>query len=246
MAGRQREAPALASPELLAKLTRAADAAGVTLQQLADLVFEAGVKPVQTTDGITQVYTLEDLGMRLWGSMQAVPKTQRAEWFRQLVPKQQTAVIVVLRDQGYRTEVIARELELDPVDIIRTWNTYAGQLGAQVVGIRLDTIAGQIQMAAERAQEMAIAKADHKGDWSIEKDKVGILQTLGIVDQAVRRVEVTHKLDDQQRAELDALADLQAKKGKRRIEIAELETTERKGDQLPGITDGDPESDDDE
>lgn len=246
MAGKQREAPALASPELLAKLTRAAEAAGCTLQQLADLVFEAGVKPVATTDGITQVYTLEDLGMRLWGSMQAVPKTQRAEWFRQLVPKQQTAVIVVLRDQGYRTEVIARELELDPIDIIRTWNTYAGQLGAQVVGIRLDTIAGQIQMAAERAQEMAIAKADHKGYWSIEKDKVGILQTLGIVDQAVRRVEVTHKLDDQQRAELDALADLQAKKGKRRIEIAELETTERKGDQLPGITDGDPESDDDE
>jgi hypothetical protein len=245
VAGKQRAAPALASPELLAKLQKAADAAGCTLQELADLVFESGVKPVQTTDGITQVYTLEDLGKRLWGTMQSVPKSERAAWFKQLVPTQQTAVVVVLRDQGFRTEVIARELELNPLDVVRTWNLYAGELGAQVVGIRLNTIAGQLQLAAERAQEMAIEKNDHKGYWNIQKELVGALQTLGIVDQAVRRVEVTHKLNDQQKEELDRLATLRSKQSRRRIEVEELQTTEQKGDALPADVSKDYDAEDD-
>lgn len=245
MAGKQRSAPALASPELLAKLERAAAAAGCSVQELADLVFEAGVKPTPTTDGITQVYTLEDLGKRLWGTMQSVPKAERAAWFAQLVPTQQTAVVVVLRDQGFRTEVIARELQLNPLDVVRTWNAYAGQLGAQVVGIRLDTIAGQLQLAAERAQEMAIAKDDPKTFWSIEKDKVAVLQTLGVVDRAVQRIEHTHKIDDEQKAELERLAELRNKQGKRRIEVAELESSEQKGDAVPAEIPDDYEDDDD-
>lgn len=246
MVGRRREPPALASPELLERLQRAAGAAGCTLQELADLVFEAGVKPTPTTDGITEVYTLEDLGKRLWGVMQGVPKSERAQWFSKLVPAQQTAVVVVLRDRGFRTEVIARELELNPLDVVRTWNTYSSQLGAQVVGIRLDTIAGQLQLAAERAQEMAIEANDHRGYWSIEKDKVAVLQTLGIVDQAVRRVEVTHKLDNEQKAEIDRLADLRSKQERRRVEIRELESYEKKGDDIPAEVVLDPDEEDDD
>lgn len=247
MSKQQRDPPALASPELLAKLNAAAEAAGCSLQELADLVFEAGIAPPKGGDGITQVYTLEDLGKRLFGVMQAMPKSKRAEWFAQLVPAQKTSVIVVLRDQGFRTEVIARDLQISPLDVVRTWNAYSSELGSQVVGIRLDTIAGQIQLAAERSQEMAVVERDYKSYWAIERDKVKLLQAIGIVDSAIRRVEVTHKLSDEQKAELDALADLQQKKEKRRIEIAELGTSQENGDALPDdITeDYDEEEDDD-
>lgn len=224
MSGKAAKPPMIAAPDVRAKLEAAAAAAGLTISQLADLVFESGVAPTPSSDGLTVRYTLKDLGTRLWGTMQTVPKDERAEWFAGLVPVQKTATIVVLRDQGFRTEVIARDLGIEPADVMRTWNGYASHLGAQVVGIRLDTIAGQLQMAAERAQQMATEKGDHNAYWRIEKDKVATLQSLGIVDQAIRRVEVSHKLTDQTRDELDSLVKLEAKKNQRMLEIEELQS----------------------
>jgi len=233
MGRKAKKPPALAQPDVDARLHKAAEAAGLTLQQLADLVFEAGIIPTPSPDGITERYTLQDLGLRLWGTMQEVARSDRGKWFNSLVPAQQTAMIVVLRDQGFRTEVIARDFEIEPAMVMRTWNTYASQLGSQVIGIRLDTIAGQLQMAAERSQQMAVHKDDHAAYWRIEKEKVAVLQSLGVVDQAIRRVEVSHKLTDQTRDELDRLVQLEAKKNTRRLEIEELQVTAEGGDELP-------------
>lgn len=245
--GQASSPPPLANPAARAQLERAAEAAGLTLQQLADLVFEAGVVPPKEPDGVVVRYTLKELGNRLWGAMQAVPKGERATWFEALAPVQKTSVIVVLRDQGFRTEVIARDLELKPEDVMRTWNAYSSQLGSQVIGIRLDTIAGQIQLASERAQEMAISSGDHTGYWRIEKEKVEILQSIGVVERAIHRTEVTHKIDDEQKAEIEKLIALRGKQERRRLEIEEIKVVEDKGDAVPAqVVEQDYDDDDDD
>lgn len=239
--------PVVANPLAREQLERAAAAAGLTVQQLADLVFESGVVPPKAADGVVQRYTLEDLGTRLWGTMQGVPRSDRAAWFAALVPAQKASMIVVLRDHGFRTETIARDLGISTEDVLRTWNAYAGQLGAQVVGIRLDTIAGQLQLASEHAQQLAIANGDAGTYWKIEKEKIELLQGLGIVDKAIQKVEHTHKIDDQQKAEIEELFKLRQKQQKARIQVEAAAQIEGKGDDLPAeVADADYDGDDDE
>ena len=228
-----RSSPPIANPAARAQLERAAEAAGLSVAQLADLVFEAGVAPPKAADGVVQRYTLQDLGEKLWGAMQPVPKDERALWFSQLVPTQQMALVAVLRDHGFRSEVIARDLGLGVDLVIRMWATYASKLGEQVVGIRLDTIAGQLQLASERAQEMAIADNSPAVYWKIEKEKIELLQSIGIVEKAIHKTEVTHKIDDAQKAELEEFARLRSKQHKRKIEVEELTKIEDKGEDLP-------------
>jgi len=236
--------PVVANPDAREKLEAAAAAAGLSIQELADLVFEAGVVPPKGGDGMVERYTIEDLGNRLWSVLQGVAKNERSLWFEGLAPTQRMALIVVLRDQGYRTEVIARDLGLEQTEVLRTWNAYSAKIGAQIVGIRLDSIAGQLQMASERAQEMAIDDGDHKGYWSIERDKVKLLQSIGIVDKAAHRVEHVHKIDDVQKAELQKMVELEAKKNRRGLEIEELKAIESKGEPLPEEVKDDYDSED--
>lgn len=244
--GKASKPPVLANPAAAAQLERAAAAAGLTVQELADLIFEAGVVPPKAPDGVVVRYTLQDLGTKLWGTMQAVPKSERAVWFEALAPIQKSSVIVVLRDQGFRTEVIARDLGIDPGDVMRTWNAYGSQLGAQVIGIRLDTIAGQIQMASERAQQLAVEAGDHAAYWRIEKEKVELLQGIGVVERSIHRMEVTHRLDDQQKAEIEAIAALRNKQGVRRIEVEEIKKLENKTDSVPEGMEKDYDEEDDD
>lgn len=199
---------------------------GMTLQQLSDAVAESGLLALPPSDGITQRYTLEDLGLKFWGEMQAVPRNRRKEWFQTLVPTQQIALVVVLRDRGKSTQTLANELGVHPLEISRVWNKHADELGAQVVGLRLDTIAGQIQLESERAQEVAMDKGDASTYWRIAKDRVSVYQGLGIVDRAIHKVEHTHKFDEQQKQEIEALLDLRQKKERRLEEIKQIESEE--------------------
>jgi len=225
--------PAVADPTAKAKLDAAAAAAGLSLQDLADLIFEAGVVPPPSPDGLTKRYSLQDLGKKLAVELQTKVRDSRAAWFHALVPVQQKALICVLREEGYPTETIARELRIDPCDVMRTWNTYASELGSQVVGLRLDTIAGQVQISYEKAMELALQKGDGRAVFAIEKDRIAVLQGLGITEKAVHRVEVTHKMDEEQKAELERLVELRGKQERRRIEIEQLEQKEEAGDALP-------------
>lgn len=225
--------PAVADPTAKAKLEAAAQAAGLSLQALADLIYEAGVVPPPSSDGLTQRYTLHDLGKKLLTELQTQVRDSRSAWFHELAPVQQKALICVLREEGYPTETIARELRVDPADVMRTWNTYASELGSQVVGLRLDTIAGQMQVSYEKAMHLALEKGDGRAVFAIEKDRIAVLQGLGITEKAVHRVEVTHKMDEEQKAELERLVELRGKQERRRIEIAELDQKDEEGDALP-------------
>lgn len=223
----------VANPEAVALAEKAASSVGLSVSQLADLLVDNGLAAIPSVDGVTEKYTLEDLGKRLWSTMQEHPKSRRADWFSRLSNVQKTAIVVVLRDRGFASEAIARDFAIPTADVVRTWNAYAADLGAQVVGLRLDTIAGQLQLVAERCQQMASEKSDHNAVWRIQKELVGILQSIGIVEKAIHRVEVTHKMDDVQKAEIEALIALEAKKNKRADEIKRLEVTNEHGDPLP-------------
>jgi hypothetical protein len=249
MGRRASKPPPLANPAAAAQLERAAAAAGLSVGELADLVFESGVVPPKAADGgvVVQRYTLAELGTRLWGTMQGVPRDARAGWFAELLPVQRTSVIVVLRDQGFRSEVIARDLGITIAEVMRTWSAYSSELGSQVLGVRLDTLAGQLQLAKERTQQMAIEQGDHRSVWAIEKQFVEILQSIGVVERATHRMEVTHKIDDEQRAEIEKIAELRNKQSRRKLEVEEIKQIEAKGDAVPtevATADYDDEDDD--
>lgn len=212
---------ALVDPEAKKKLELAAEAAGLTLAQLVDLVNDSGALsvPPPAPDGITSPLSLGDLGKRMWAELQQVMHEDRSAWFNELLQPQQIALIVAVADEGYRPEVIAKDLGLMVTRVREVLDQYADRIGAQVTQVRLSTIAGHVQLAAERAMEGLRAKGDWKGYFGIEKEKVRILQSLGIVDQAIHRVEVTHKVEDNTRAEIEAMLELERKMQRRKIEI---------------------------
>lgn len=212
---------ALVMPDAKARLERAAEAAGLTLAQLVDLVHDSGALSVapDSPDGVTVPLTLKDLGKRMWAELQQIAKPERSAWFHELLPPQQIALVVVVADQGYRSEVIARELGIPATRVREVLDQYADRVGAQVTQLRLTTIAGHVQIAAERAMEGLHRTGDWKAYFGIQKEVVKILQSLGIVDQAIHRVEVTHKMEDNTKAEIDAMLELERKKQRRLDEI---------------------------
>lgn len=208
---------ALVDPKAGERLAAAAKAAGfASVAELVDLVVDSGALSI-TPDGIGEVYTLEDLGVQMHAQM-PVP-AQRVEWFAALVPTQQTALVTLLRARGYSSTVIARDFGIDEITVNKLYATYVDDLGAQVVNVRLHTLVGNMQLAAERAAEGAMRKDDWATYWRIQKELIGLLQSLGIVKQAIRKVEVAHKFEDQQKAEVDALLELERKQRMRREEI---------------------------
>lgn len=200
------------------------------MAQLVDLVHDSGAMalPPDAPDGITTTLTLGDLGLRLWGELQQVMREDRTGWFNGLLEAQKIALIVALVDRGIRPELIARDLNLSSTHVRSIIDQYADRIGAQVTQVRLSTIAGHVQLAAERAMEGLRQEGDWKGYFGVQKDVVKILQSLGIVDQAIHRVEVTHKMEDTTQAEIEAMLELERKQNRRRIEIsaANAETTD--------------------
>lgn len=216
--------PWVAERNAMELLEEAAQAIGLkNAEELANFVIDSGVVAMPPSDEVTDAYTLKELGTRLWGSMQEQPKDSRAAWFQGLSPIQRKAVIVTLRDQGFATQVIAQDLGVDIMEVVRTWNKHADDLGAQVVGIRLNTIAGNLQVVAERAQQGAMQKGDFSTMWRIQKEITMMLQSLGIVDRAIHKVEVTHKFDEQKQAELNAMLELEDKKRQREENVKQLD-----------------------
>jgi hypothetical protein len=153
-----------------------------------------------------------------------VAPERRPEWFGRLVESQQIALVTVLRTRGYSSVVVAQDFGIPELEVNKIYNRYADDLGAQVVNVRLNTLVGHLQLLSERSTEVAAQKQDAATMWRIGKEMIGILQSLGIVKQAIRKVEVAHKFEDQQKAEVDALLDLERMKRERIQEIADAES----------------------
>ena len=63
------------------------------------------------------------------------------------------------------------------------------------------------------------AQENWTGYFGVQERVVKILQSLGIVEQAMHRVEVTHKMEDQTKAEIEAMVELERKKQRRQEEM---------------------------
>lgn len=207
---------ALVDPTAKQRLEAAAAAAGLDLEGLVNLVVDSGAVALPPSDGVSESYSLEDLGEQMHAQM---PPTDRQTWFADLVETQQVAIVAMLRARGYSSMVIARDFGIKELDVVRTYARYADDLGAQVINVRLNTLVGNLQLAAERAGEGAMAKDDWGTYWRVQKEMIALLQSLGIVKQAIRKVEVAHHFDDQKGAELEAMLDLERKQAARQEEI---------------------------
>lgn len=217
------EKTALVDPEATAKVAVAAQAAGFTsVAQLLDFIVDSGLFALPPSDGIVSQFTLEDLGQHLWNTMQQHPVAGRVKWFHGLADTQQRAIVVVLRSRGFASHNIAREFGVEERIVRRTWDKYADDLGAQVVGVRLTHIAGELRNRAEQVTEMLMQMNKPDQAFRVQKDYIKLLQDLGIVDRAIRRVEVTHKMDEEQKQELEKLMVLERKKKQREEEIEQI------------------------
>lgn len=223
MGRKARKPPLVADPQAMRKVRAAADAAEVSVEELCDLMVDSGVMSAPPKDGITQSYTLADLGNRLWAVMNAVRVSKRPEWFADLTPVQQAALIVQWRNHGFSTEFIASQLQLDAREVRKTYDKHSDDVGAQVVGVRLSTIAGQMQLTAEQVSQAAWQEGDYRTAWRVEKDRVAMLQDLGIVDKAIHKVEVSHKIDGTTEAEIKKLVELEQRRAARIEEIKRVD-----------------------
>lgn len=208
------------------KLSAAAEAVGLERDQLVSLVSDSGLLAIPPSDGVGEQMSLEDLGKRLWNLSTSKPKGERAEWFAALVPAQQQALLTVLRDRGYATAVIAQEFGIDPMMVVEAYNKFADNLGARVTNVRMNTIAGQMVLAMERAAQMAIENEDAATFWRINKEGIQMLQSLGIVDRAAQKVEIDSKVQigvDEKRAEIARIVELARREDQRRLEIEQSE-----------------------
>ena len=217
MAVKNTKRTALVDPAARDRLIAAAEAAGLeSLEALADLVADSGLLALPPTDGVAEVYTVEDLGVQMRTQM---PPTDRPEWFLGLLDTQQVALISLLRSRGYSSTVIGRDFGITEIQVNKHYAKHADELGGQVVNVRLNTLVGNMQLAAERASEGAMQKEDWGTYWRIQKETIALLQSLGIVKKAIQKVEVAHTFDDQKGAELNALLELERKKNAREEEI---------------------------
>lgn len=207
---------ALVDPKAGARLKAAAEAAGLSVEGLVNLIVDSGALALPPTDGMSEVYTLQDLGAQMHAQM---PPTGRAEWFGSLVETQKIALVAMLRSRGYSSTVVARDFGITELEVGQVFSRYADELGAQVINVRLNTLVGNLQIAAERAGEGAMQKDDWGTFWRIQKEMIALLQSLGIVKQAIRKVEVAHHFDDQKSAELEAILELERKQLARREEM---------------------------
>lgn len=210
------------------KLKTAAEAAGLTVDQLINLVSDSGhMAKLPGGDGITEIVTLGDLGDRLHKLAVAQPRSKRAAWFSGLLPVQQAALVVILRERGHASHAIAQSFDIAQSKVIQLFNKHADSLGANVVNTRLSTIAGNLQIAMERAAQGAMESEDWSTYWRIHKEFTMILQSLGIVDRAAQKIEIDQKVSigvEEKQEEIKRILAIARAADKRRIEI---ETAQR-------------------
>ena len=229
-----RSPPLVADPELMAKLRIAAAAIFCDVETLCDMVVDGGLKPPR--ERATQSYTLEDLGKRLWSELQMYARPKRVEWYQKLSEIQQRALIVVLRDHGHSSMAIADEFQIKLERVNKIWNAFCDDLGSQVVGMRLDTIVGQLTLNAERAKHWAAEMKDYSSFWRISSSYVEALQSLGVVDRAIQRVDHRHSVSTDNMREIEELVQLERKKERRFEEIKLADAAVLSSDKLPQLT----------
>ncbi len=158
-------------------------------------------------------------GLRVWQWLcQREPKLWPS-LCAELPMDQKATLILHLLCNGHAAVTIANKLGLMPNFVKDLWRDYTSRVGDDVMGITLPSLVGRIDARAEALVEMAALDGRPDRAWKIEKERVELLQDLGVVERAAKRYEVAHqhtlKADDsanaETKAEVDRILELERK-----------------------------------
>src|SRR5690606_26634121 len=97
---------------------------------------------------------------------------------------------------------------------------------------RLNVIAGELAVRAEKSIEECVTQGQPDKAWRIHREFVQMLQTLGVVDRAIQRVEHVHRKEDEAEAEIRRLLELERKKERYGEEVRQIEVDAEPAPQL--------------
>lgn len=218
---------------MLEKLRTAAEAIGTDVGALGMMLVDAGLVPLKQDLG--ESISLERLGQKLAIDARETPFDERPSFYRGLSEIQKAALICHLKNRGFSSVTIAREYEVGPAQITKLYNQYAQNIGANVLEMRQDTVAGLIQLQMEAAIERVRQLPSHdtgEGEFSyseIDKEKLSwqifregqrMLRDIGVVADAPKKLDVSVSSRDISREDaLKRLEELTEKENRRKIEI---------------------------
>lgn len=200
----------------------------MTREQLLEAL-QSDVSPNEGVEfnDLTVSMTVGDVGQALHLKMDRTPDSERAEFFRGLTHGQKGALVTHLTHVGFAPTSIALGFGIPEVEVRRYWEEYSDKLGQKTTGIRIQTLVGQLQAKAETLSEMALRDKDSRLAWQIQKDMVKLLQDLDVVNRAVHRTEITHRMElsEADAQELDMMISLRKKKQVAEEKLKEIEAT---------------------
>src|SRR6185369_11911485 len=138
----------------------------------------------------------------------------------ELLPEQRASLVLHLLCKGHAAVTIANKLGLMPNLVKDIWRDYTAKVGDDVIGITLPGLVGRIDSLADSLREMAVEDNRPDRAWKIEKERVQMLQELGVVERAAKRYEVAHQhtlkagdaADAETQAEVERILDIERKR----------------------------------
>jgi hypothetical protein len=173
-----------------------------------------------------QALGTEKAGLRIW---QWLSQSEFARWpslCAELDNEQKIALCLHLLCKGHAALTVANKLGFMPHFVKDIWRDYTAKVGDDVMGITLPSLVGRIDAYADALRDMAIDLEKPERAWKIEKERIELLQDLGVVERAAKRYEVAHQ--HTLKAEGSADAEVQAEVNRiLEIERKRRESSER-------------------
>jgi hypothetical protein len=183
-----------------------------------------------------------DRGRNVWDWLCQREPARWSTLVAELQPEQRTSLVVHLLCKGHAATTVANRLGLMPNLVRDVWRDYAARIGEELLGITLPTMVGRIESRADELYEMAVEQDRPDRAWKIEKERVELYQSLGLVDRATKRFEVAHthtlakdpSQDSETQAEIQRLIALEKKRAESAERVKRIDV--RMMDSLPPET----------
>lgn len=203
--------------ETQSKLQKAAEAAGfIDVAEMVLALHEGGHLAELPDQRLLTVEerTLAEVGNSLAITIRATPQEQQAKLYGKLSQVQQGALICNLWREGFSPANIALNLGVSENHVRQLWHEYADQIGSKVSGIRLNTLVGEMTSRMEENYQGLLQDGKRKQAWDVYSEWIEKMQDLGLVERAVYKQEVTHKLhlDQEGQMELENILSIRAKR----------------------------------
>ncbi len=135
-------------------------------------------------------------GVVLWRWLSKHPQPQWSTLISTAKPEALDSLVLHLCMKGYAPMTIADKLGLSPLKVQSVWRENSELVGESVMGVTLPQIIGRIEARCDAFVEQAIRSGRPDRAWNFERQRIGILQDLGIVERAAKRHEhlVQHRM----------------------------------------------------